>query len=184
VITLFAALLAPPELQDMTLSIVSGVHASGYNSKPEVHTDPETGHRAADTWVDDWEFGNPSAHDWVVTHTCQQKAVERSTPKPNFALEESEVRKVSYVRERCEKRGIKFIPMAIDTFGGLGELACGAIRRVVSRAKLRRGNDGSTSFRAITQRLQVSVFKGLARQILRRTHQSEYEDEEADTYIS
>ena len=82
---------------------------AGMAVKMEVYTDLETRHRSADTLVDGWEFGRSAAHDWVVSHTLQKAAIEAGKGRrPNFTLEQSERRKNSYAKRRCEARGLDF----------------------------------------------------------------------------
>ena len=148
------------------------VKGAGMAVKMEVYTDPETMHRSADTLVDGWEFGRSAAHDWVVSHTLQKAALEAGKGRrPNFTLEQSERRKDSYAKRRCEMRGLDFVPLAMDTFGGVGERAKKAISIVVANARIFRGNalyDRNVSRRGLTQRMQVAVMRGVARQLLRR----------------
>ncbi len=145
---------------------------AGLPVKLEVYTDPVTKHRSADTFVEGWEFGRCAAHDWVVTHTLQKAAcTEEKRKKPDFALEQAERRKVSYAKERCERRGFDFVPLAMDTFGGVGKQAKKAISIAVAQARIYRGNalyDRGMCGRALTQRLQVAVMRGVANQLLRR----------------
>ena len=63
------------------------------------------------------------------------------------------------------------MPLAMDTFGGVGERAEKAISIVVANARIFRGNalyDRNVSRRGLTQRMQVAVMRGVARQLLRR----------------
>ena len=124
--------------------------------------------------VDDWAFGRRAAHDWVVTHVCQKLALKRQPPSPNLPLEIAEDRKISYARGRCERRGVEFLPLVADSFGGFSPVALGAISRVAKEARLRRGRDADTTISNITQRLQVALFKGVARQLLRRVVHREF----------
>ena len=63
------------------------------------------------TLVDGWEFGRSAAHDWVVSHTLQKAALEAGKGRrPNFTLEQSERRKDSHAKRRCEMRGLDFVP--------------------------------------------------------------------------
>ena len=142
----------------------------GFECKREVFTDPSSRHRSADTLVSNWRFGRSCAHDWVITHVLQEGAF--SSMDPNWALRHVESSKNSWSRDRCRTRGIDFIPMAMDTFGGLGAEAEAAFEIAVARGKLHRGAAGEfdmgVSVKALKQRLRVSVMKGVARQLLRR----------------
>ena len=154
---------------------------AGMAVKMEVYTDPETMHRSADTLVDGWEFGRSAAHDWVVSHTLQKAAIDAGKGRrPNFTLEQSERRKDSYAKRRCEARGLDFVPLAMDTFGGVGERAEHAIAIAVAHARIYRGNalyDRNVSRRGLVQRMQVAVMRGVARQLLRRLAVAEEEEE-------
>ena len=91
--------------------------------------------------------------------------------RPNFTLEQSERRKNSYAKRRCEARGLDFVPLAMDTFGGVGERAKKAISIAVAHARIFRGDalyDRNVSRRGLTQRLQVALMRGVARQLLRK----------------
>ena len=107
-----------------------------------------------------------------MSHTLQKAALEAGKGRrPNFTLEQSERRKDSYAKQRCEVRGLDFVPLAMDTFGGVGERAKKAISIVVANARIFRGNalyDRNVSRRGLTQRMQVAVMRGVARQLLRR----------------
>ena len=128
--------------------------------------------RSADTLVNGWEHGRSAAHDWVVTHALQKTALEGTgEKKASFALEQAEVKKDNYAKQRCEERGLDFIPMAMDTFGGVGSAAKKVINVAVSHARIHHGNalyDRTLSRRSLLQRLQVAAMRGVARQLLRR----------------
>ena len=147
---------------------------AGLSVKTEVFTDPGTMRRSADTLVDRWEYGRSAAHDWVVSHTLQRTAIAPDGGRGknvNFALEQAERKKDSYAKRVCETRGLDFIPLAMDTFGGVGEGTKKAISVAVAHARLHRGNtlyDRTLTRRALLQRLQVAVMRGVARQLLRR----------------
>lgn len=145
---------------------------AGLPVKMEVYTDPGTMRRSADTLVDNWEFGRSAAHDWVVTHALQKAAFEVGKGRnADYAVEHAEIRKESYAKVRCEKQGLDFVPLAMDSFGGFGEAAKKAIGVAVAHARIFRGNalcDRSLSRLAVRQRLLVAGMRGVARQLLRR----------------
>ena len=126
---------------------------------------------SADTLVDGWKHGRSAAHDWVASHALQKTALDAGKgKKANFALEQAERNKNSYAKRICEERGLDFLPMAMDTFGGVGEGTKKAIGVAVAHARIHRGNtlyDRTLSRRALLQRLQVAVMRGVARQLLR-----------------
>ncbi len=143
----------------------------GFAARMEARTDAETNKRAADTYVENWVEGRAAAHDWVITHVWQKEAEERNKTEPNWALEKAEAYKESGAKEDVERRGMVFVPMAADTFGGFGAAAKEAVRRAVARGRLLEGNalcDRYATQRGTLQSLQVGVMRGVARQLLRR----------------
>ena len=122
----------------------------------------------ANTFVQQWELGKDAAHDWVVTHVVQEG---RRMEDPAEATRKAEDRKDSYAKTRCEERGLEFVPLAMDTFGGVGVEASRAIGVAVAHARVFRGIalfDRTVSRLCLLQRLQIAVMRGVARQLLRR----------------
>ena len=86
-------------------------------------------------------------------------------------MEQAQEKKDSYAKKRCEERGLDFVPLAMDTLGGVGASAKKAIGIAVAHARIHHGNalyDRTLSRRALLQRLQVAVMRGVVRQLLRR----------------
>ena len=147
------------------------VKSVGFHATPEAHVDPSSQRRSADTLVLEWSHGRSSAHDWVVTHALQASSTSRSQADPDYALAEAERSKNSYAKTACESRGVDFIPLAADTFGGFGPEAIKAITKVANQARLLQGADAPTTVRTLSQRLRIVVMRGVAHQLLRRlTH--------------
>jgi len=147
------------------------LRAFGFHVQLEVRTDPETRRRSADTWVENWKEGRGAAHDWVVTHVWQKEAEERGKTDPNWAVEKAEAYKELGAKEDVERRGMLFVPMAADTFGGFGVAAREAVRQAVARGRIFEGNalsDRYATQKGVLQSLQVGVMRGIARQLLRR----------------
>jgi len=72
--------------------------SAGFYVTKEVHCDPDSQRRSADTLVDCWLFGRQCAHDWVITHTLQKSALARASVDPATALADAEAFKRSYAK--------------------------------------------------------------------------------------
>ena len=149
--------------------------SAGFHVTKEVHCDPDSQRRSADTLVDSWQFGRQCAHDWIITHTLQSSALARRSPDPAVPLVDAETHKISYAKANCEKNGIDFLPLAADTFGGFGPQAELALHKVTKDAQLLRGDSAPPAVH-LRQRLQVAVLRGVARQLLRRITHHELQD--------
>ena len=143
--------------------------SAGMSVKVEQMIEPDSKRRSADTLVDGWEFGRSAAHDWTVGHVLQKAALTQKNP--DFVVDQAESHKDSYAKERCRVRGLDFLPLAMDSFGGMGVAARKAVNVAVAHARIFHGNalyDRSLTRRMLAQRLQVAVMRGVARQLLRR----------------
>ncbi len=109
-----------------------------------------------------------AAHDWVVTHTLKASTLGKGGGDPLTFLDRVEKRKVNYADVRCRENVLDFLPLAVDTFGGFGEVASHAIDHLANELRLFRGKDAGPARQKIIQRLQVTLFRGVAYQILRR----------------
>jgi hypothetical protein len=150
------------------------LRSAGYHPSLEQYTDPHSHRRSADTFVPNWQAGASAAHDWTVTHLM----VSRSLRKPDVDLSEvlkaAESRKVSHAQDVCLSRGITFIPLAMDTFCGLGNQASKCIRKLVTDFRLRKGKQPLVTESHLTQRLRCVMLKGLVAQIMVRQNLLEH----------
>ena len=142
----------------------------GFHVRAEVRTGIETHRRSADTLVYNWEKGNMAAHDWTVSHVLRSQGLAARNPDPNWAVREAESNKTRREGGECAARGIDFLPLAIDTFGGLGVQAARAIAKVANHVRICSGDDSrpNRSQKRISQNLRFVNMKGIAYQILRR----------------
>ena len=154
--------------------------SAGFHVTKEVHCDPSSQRRSADTLVDSWKFGRQCAHDWVITHTLQKSALARNMPDPATSLADAEKSKISYAKNVCEANGIDFLPLAADTFGGFGVQAESALHQLTKDARLLRGESAPQAVH-IRQRLQIAVLRGVARQVLRRITHHDMDDDDDDS---
>ena len=152
--------------------------SAGYHVTKEVHCDPASQRRSADTLVDSWKYGRQCAHDWVITHTLQKSSLARGSLDPLVPLVEAEANKISYAKSVCEASGIDFLPLAADTFGGFGAHAESALLEIAKNAELLRGSSAPPPAH-LRQRLQMAILRGVARQLLRRITHHDLEDDPA-----
>lgn len=146
------------------------LRSCGHHARTEVRTGIEDHKRSADTLVYDWDKGTMAAHDWVVTHTLRSQGVNATHPDPNWAVTDAEINKLKREGGECEKRGIEFVPLAMDTFGGFGATAARAIGKVANKVRVRSGEQADTSKtqKRIAQNLRFANMKSIANQIVRR----------------
>ena len=140
----------------------------GLQTRREVRLDPTSQKRHADTFVFDWDRGVSCAQDWVVCHLMTSESLKQQCMNPDWALQHAEVQKIRKEAGFCESHGMQFLPLAIDTFGGLSLNAQSAIARVANEGRVFRNNEEKTSSKRMAQKLRLVALRGLGYQIVRR----------------
>ena len=145
---------------------------AGFSVSREVgiKTEEKSQKRQADTLVYDWEGGACCAQDWAVAHIMTKAELKAKTVDPNRAVIEAERGKEKREGGKCEKVvGIKYLLMAVDTFGGFGPNAVGAMERVANEMRVAKDMDPQVSTKRLAQRLRVVVMSHVANELLRRS---------------
>ena len=89
---------------------------------------------------------------------------------PNRAVIEAERSKEKREGGKCEKVvGIKYLPLAVDTFGGFGPNAIAAMERVANEMRVAKDMDPTISTKRLAQKLRVVVMSHVANELLRRS---------------
>ena len=140
----------------------------GYHVRREIRVDPASQRRSADTFVLNWEEGTPAAHDWTVTHVLAADGLRAHSLDPNWACQTAEMRKVTKDAGLCRSRGVDFVPLATDTFGGFGPSAKDALLKVANRGRVTDGDEATVSVKRLAQKMRFSTMKGLGTQLIVR----------------
>ena len=91
---------------------------------------------------------------------------------PNAAVEKGEKRKERMEKGECKKRGVEFLGLALDTFGGLGPNAADALEILADETRTMKDEDeeeGAFRAKRMAQKLRLMVMRYVARQILSRS---------------
>ena len=82
---------------------------------------PGTQNRPADVYLPCWKRGRPAALDITVISTMQQSTIQSAAEIQGHALHVAEARKFATHGASCQAAGISFIPLAIESLGGLSD---------------------------------------------------------------
>ncbi len=153
--------------------------SAGFNAKMEQRISGWSRKRPADTLVTDWKGDKWCVQDWVITHLMTKKNLMAKLLDPNAAVEEAENRKEKLEKKECEKVGMEFLPLAMDTFGGIGPKAKEALMTIaneVRRMKNEEEEDKGSETKRMAQKLRLKCLKAVANQILYRSCVGELEE--------
>ena len=122
---------------------------------------PNSLSRPADVFLPSWKRGRPAALD--VT-TMQQATINGAASTQGHARFVGEARKLSSHGTACQAVGVTFIPLVIETLGGMSSSAVSTLAGI----GLRMGIPPSDFTRHLFQRRAISVWRGNAALGLRR----------------
>ena len=82
---------------------------------------PDSQSRLADILLPTWSRGRPAALDVTVISPLQQQTLHAAASTPGHALQVGVQRKLTAHLSACHSAGVKFIPIVLETLGGLAE---------------------------------------------------------------
>ena len=129
---------------------------------------PDSSSRPADIFVPSWSLGRPAAMDVTVISPLQQLTVSQSATVRGHALLFAEERKNIVHFEECQRVGVFFQPLAMETLGGWSQKAVSVIHTIGHHLASRRGLDPSEVSRHLFQRLSVCLWRANAQMWLSR----------------
>ena len=133
------------------------------------HILPENISRPGDVYLPIFIAGQPAALDVTITSPLQASPISDAARTCGFALTLAEDRKIGHYHQKCSDMGIHFIPLALETFGGLFET-----RKTLKRIALSSDNRGfqpsglSVAFSRLAQAVSISAIRGSATMLIAR----------------
>ena len=118
--------------------------------------------RPADVYLPCWKRGRPAALDITVISTIQKATIQSAAENQGHALLVAEERKFAAHGATCQVAGISFLPLAIETLGGLSDTTVDTISSIGRLIGQRFGISPPESSRQLFQRLAVSLWRGNA----------------------
>ena len=82
---------------------------------------PDSSSRPADLYLPRWKRGLPTACDLTVISPVQNLTLDRAAEIQGYAITVAEERKLRAHWGHCHQSGISFIPLAVESFGALGQ---------------------------------------------------------------
>lgn len=135
----------------------------------EPHLLAGTARRPADVYVPCDSDGLPLAIDVTVTSPVSGTALPRAAFAAGHAAAAAELRKRVQNDASCAQAGIRFLPLAVETFGGFGPAATRFLHALASRVADRSGNSRAHCRAALFQELSVCLQRGNAHMLVRRS---------------
>ena len=112
----------------------------------------------------------PAALDFAVTATTRQETLASASQIEGAAAAAYAHHKETYLAtaQTCERQGILFLPMVVETTGNWDARAYKALRHIAQGVASRTGTDHATTLSTLLQEAKVVVRGFRARAALRR----------------
>ena len=120
---------------------------------------PSSQNHPVDVYLPSWKEDRPAALDVTVISTMQQATIQGAAISQGHALLVGEERKLTAHADACQAVGVSFIPLVVETLGGMSSssvstLAC--LRRLLGQ---HLGIPPADSIRHPLQRCAISLWR-------------------------
>ena len=128
------------------------------------------GSRPGDIFLPSWKSGRPAALDVTVTSPLQPNIINHAAEKSGYAIEAADERKYAQHKNDCSEQGILFVPLAVESLGGLSVTLKKALKRIALLADSRnyQSQGHAIAFDRLAQSVSVVIVRGSATMLLAR----------------
>uniref|UniRef100_A0A1X7VC05 Uncharacterized protein n=1 Tax=Amphimedon queenslandica TaxID=400682 RepID=A0A1X7VC05_AMPQE len=120
---------------------------------------PDSLSRPADVFLPHWIQGRPAALDVTVISPLQSQTLSQAASTQGAALRVAEHRKRVVHLEDCQRAGITFLPLAMETLGGWSRDAILSISCISRHLATRLGLPPVEVSHHLLQRLSVTLWR-------------------------
>ena len=130
---------------------------------------PGTAAKPADILIPRWVDGKDGALDVTVTSPLCKTNMARAAAEAGSALKSAYERKVQGAAAACQEQGLAFLPIAMETLGGLHQVTIAQLKRLASALARQAGEDEGTATRQLFQRVALGLMRGNAVMMVSRS---------------
>ena len=132
---------------------------------------PGSNTKPADVFVPGYTAGRGTAYDVTVINPLQSATVAQAAITPGHALNVAYNRKMNGAAEICHNEGHTFIPLVMESLGGLHDQAIKEIKKLGASMARQIGEDEGQTVNQQFQRISVLLMKGSSALIINRQPQ-------------
>ena len=130
---------------------------------------PGTAAKPADTLIPRWSDGKDGALDVTLTSPLCKTNVTGAAAMAGNDLKSAFDRKVQGAAAACQEQGLSFLPIAVETLGGLHQVAVIQLKRLASALARQAGEDEGVATRQLFQRFALGLMRGNAVMLVSRS---------------
>ena len=118
--------------------------------------------RPADVLLPHWSAGQDAAMDVTVVNPLQVATVEGAATEAGHALTFAFNRKMRGTSEACQRQGVTFLPLVVESYGGWHETAVREVERVAAALARQSGQEEEEAVRHLWGKLGILLQRGNA----------------------
>ena len=118
--------------------------------------------KPADILIPHWSGGKDTALDVTVINPLQSAEVRGAATTPGHALNTAHSRKLDKSWDACNRQGIVFIPVAVESLGAWHPSAAAEVVKLGSALARQNGDEESVTIQRLFQQLSVALMRGNA----------------------
>ena len=103
-----------------------------------------------------------------------------ATARPGGALDKAYDRKMQDTADACRQQGLVFLPIALETLGGMHHLAIRQLKRLGSALARHTGSDEREIIGQLIQKISLHLMRGNAAMIASRRPEADFLPPELD----
>ena len=130
--------------------------------KEERHLLPGTAARPGDIFLRRWSDGKDAALDVTVTSPLAPSNLGAAAAYPGGALAKAYARKVRDTAQACQEQGLVFLPMALETLGGMHQVTVAQLKKLGTALARHSGSDERETTSQLFQRVSLHLQRGNA----------------------
>ena len=123
---------------------------------------PGEGGKPADIFILRHAGGKNAALDVTVINPLQAATVAQAAKTPGHALQVAHKRKLDKSWQLCQRQGIVFLPLAVESLGAWHKSAIAEIKKLGSSLARHTGEEETTTVQHLFQQLSIALVKGNA----------------------
>ena len=136
--------------------------------------------RPGDIFLRHWSSGKDAALDVTVTNSLASSHVAGTAAEAGSALNKVVKRKVDGAAEACRDQGIVFLPLAVETLGGMHKVAVQQVKQLAAALARHTGQLESTTTSHLFQRFSLNLMRGNSVMLTTRAPNDDFPQAQVD----
>ena len=115
-----------------------------------------------------------------MTSPLASSNLAAAAARPGGALEKAYDRKMRDTADTCRQQGLVFLPIALETLGGMHQVAVTQLKRLGAALARHNGSDESEAVSQLLQRISLHIMRGNAALLTGRRPEADFLAPELD----